>query len=336
MKKNSLNRSLHAAKAVKQDEFYTQLSDIEKELRHYARHFKNKTVLCNCDDPRVSNFFKYFINNFEKLALKKLIATCYQNDQPDLFSQHKSPHGICFEYSGEQKGARLPDPAKIKPKKLKGDGDFRSKECIALLQQADIVVTNPPFSLFREYIEQLVKYEKKFLVIGTQNAVHYQETFKLLKENRMWLGYGFDAGNAYFKTPAGREFASGVFDPETGLVKFRNVAWFTNMEHAKRHEELILVSKYTPEAYQKYDNYDAIEVGKIKDIPANYDGLMGVPDTFLDKHNPDQFELIGIPFGNLGKELGVTRNHRGRTDIAITRDGKSSCPYSRIIIKRKS
>lgn len=219
---------------------------------------------------------------------------------------------------------------------LEEDGDFRSEECIALLKQSDIVVTNPPFSLFREYVEQLVKYKKKFLVIGTQNAVHYQETFKLLKENRMWLGYGFDAGNAYFKTPGGREFASGVFDPATGLVKFRNVTWFTNMEHAKRHEELILIAKYTPKAHPKYDNYNAIEVSKIKDIPADYYGLMGVPDTFLDKHNPDQFELIGIPFGNLGKALGVTKNHRGRTDIAITLDGKSRCPYSRIIIKRKS
>ena len=332
----NLNRSLHAAKATKQDEFYTQLSDIEKEVRHYKKHFKNKTVLCNCDDPKVSNFFHYFSHNFEKLKLKKLITTCYRNCDVDLFSTHKAEKGAYLEYNGDKNNNRVPDPDEIGIHKLKGDGDFRSEECVELLKQADIVVTNPPFSLFREYVEQLVRYKKKFLVIGTQNAVHYQETFKLLKENQMWLGYGFDAGNAYFKTPAGREFASGVFDPATGLVKFRNVAWFTNMEHDKRHEELILVAKYTPEAYPKYDNYDAIEVGRIKDIPADYYGLMGVPDTFLDKHNPDQFELIGIPFGNLGKALGVTKNHRGRTDIAITKDGKSRCPYSRIVIKQKS
>ena len=332
----NLNRSLHAAKATKQDEFYTQLSDIEKEVRHYKKHFKNKTVLCNCDDPKVSNFFHYFSHNFEKLKLKKLITTCYRNCDVDLFSTHKAEKGAYLEYNGDKNNNRVPDPDEIGIHKLKGDGDFRSEECVELLKQADIVVTNPPFSLFREYVEQLVRYKKKFLVIGTQNAVHYQETFKLLKENQMWLGYGFDAGNAYFKTPAGREFASGVFDPATGLVKFRNVAWFTNMEHDKRHEELILVAKYTPEAYPKYDNYDAIAVGRIKDIPADYYGLMGVPDTFLDKHNPDQFELIGIPFGNLGKALGVTKNHRGRTDIAITKDGKSRCPYSRIVIKQKS
>jgi hypothetical protein len=336
MPSKPLNRSLHAAKATKQDEFYTQLSDIEKELRHYHQQFKNKTVLCNCDDPRVSNFFKYFLNNFEKLGLKKLITTCYQNDKPDLFSQHKSGRGIYFEYSGEQKKQRLPDPGKIKPRALKDDGDFRSEECVSLLKQADIVVTNPPFSLFREYVQQLIELDKKFLIIGSQNALHYQEIFKRFKENRMWLGYGFDAGNAYFKTSGDRKYASGVFDQATGLVKFRNVAWFTSMEHAKRHEELILVAKYTPQAYPKYDNYDAIEVSKVRGIPADYDGLMGVPDTFLDKHNPDQFELIGIPFGDMGKTLGVTRNHRGRTDIAITRDGKSRCPYSRIIIRRKA
>ena len=336
MTKKALNRSLHAAKATKQDEFYTQLSDIEKELRHYTKHLKGKTVLCNCDDPKVSNFFHYFSYKFEKLKLKKLITTCYKNCDADLFSKHTGEKGAYLEYDGDKNNNRVPDPNEIGIHKLKGDGDFRSEECVKLLKQADIVVTNPPFSLFREYVAQLMEYRKKFVIIGSQNALHYQEIFRLFQENRMWLGYGFDAGNAYFKTSGDREFASGVFDPATGLVKFRNVAWFTNMEHAKRHEELILFANYTPEAYPKYDNYDAIEVSKIKDIPSDYDGLMGVPDTFLDKHNPDQFELIGIPFGNLGKALGVTRNHRGRTDIAITKDGKSRCPYSRIIIKRKS
>lgn len=298
-----LNRSLHAAKATKQDEFYTQLSDIEKELKHYQKHFKNKTVLCNCDDPRVSNFFKYFINNFEKLGLKKVITTCYKNDQPDLFSQNKSGRGIYFEYSGEQKKQRLPDPAKIKPRELKGDGDFRSEECVNLLKQADIVVTNPPFSLFREYVAQLVEHKKKFIIIGSQNAITYKDIFQLIKGNKVWLGNGFENGNAYFKTASEKEFADGVYDPATGLVKFRNVAWFTNLDIAKRHEELILFSRYTPEQYPKYDNYDAIEVTKIKDIPADYDGVMGVPATFLHHYNPDQFEIVGTPSNDPDNDL---------------------------------
>ena len=336
MKNKPLNRSLSAAKATKQDEFYTQLSDIEKELRHYTKHFKGKTVLCNCDDPRVSNFFHYFSHNFEKLKLKRLITTCYKNQDSDLFSTHKAEKGVYLEYHGDKNGNRVPEPSEIGVHPFKGDGDFRSDECIALLKQADIVVTNPPFSLFREYVQQLVDYDKKFLIIGARNALHYQEIFRLLKENKMWLGNGFESGNAYFRTSSAREFASGVYDPTTGLVKFRNVTWFTNMEHKKRHEKSILVAKYSPELYPRYDNYDAIEVGKIKDIPGDYDGLMGVPDTFLERYNPDEFELVGIPFGNLGKAIGVTKNFRGRTDIAITKDGKSRCPYSRIIIKRKS
>lgn len=332
----SLNKNLHAAKSSKKDEFYTQLSDIEKELKHYKDHFKGKVVLCNCDDPRVSNFFHYFSHNFEGLGLKKLITTCYKNQNRDLFSEHTSENAIYLEYHGDRDGNKVPDPEEIGIVPLKGDGDFRSDESIELLKQADIVVTNPPFSLFREYVEQLIRYEKKFLIVGHMNALHYQEIFKLFKENRMWLGNGFENGNAYFKTPDGERYGSGVYNPETGLVKFRNVSWFTNLEHQKRHEELILYKKYNAEEFPHYDNFDAIEVPKIKDIPMDYFGAMGVPDTFLAKYNPDQFELIGIPFGDLGKVIGVTRNHRGRTDIAITKDGKSRCPYSRIIIKRKS
>lgn len=335
MASKSLNRSLHAAKATKQDEFYTQLSDIEKELRHYTKDFKNKTVLCNCDDPRVSNFFKFFINNFEKLALKKLIATCYQNDKPDLFSQHKSDKGIYFEYSGEQKKQRLPDPAKIKPRELRGDGDFRSEECINLLKQADIVVTNPPFSLFREYIAQLMEHKKKFMVIGNTNALHYQEIFRLLKENKMWLGYSQPVAFIVPDHYEMRNVRSWRDENGTNWRSLGNARWFTNLDILKRHELLILFKTYDRKQYPKYDNLDAIEVSRNTEIPVDYDGLMGVPDTFLDRHNPDQFELIGIPFGNLGKAMGVTKNHRGRTDIAITRDGKSRCPYSRIIIKRK-
>jgi hypothetical protein len=330
-----LNRSLHAAKATKQDEFYTQLSDIEKELVHYKRHFKNKTVLCNCDDPRISNFFKYFINNFEKLGLKKVITTCYKNDQPDLWSQNKSPRGIYFEYSGEQKKQKLPDLAKIKPRVLKLDGDFRSEECIQLLKQVDIVVTNPPFSLFREYVQQLMEHDKKFLIIGNTNALHYQEIFKLLKENKMWLGYSQPVAFIVPDHYEMREVRSWRDEKGTNWRSLGNARWFTNLDILKRHEPLILFKTYDPKHYPTYDNLDAIEVARNTDTPVDYDGLMGVPDTFLDRHNPDQFELIGIPFGNLGKAMGVTKNHRGRTDIAITRDGKSRCPYSRIIIKRK-
>lgn len=289
-----MNRSLHAAKATKQDEFYTQLSDIEKELRHYTKHFKGKTVLCNCDDPKVSNFFHFFAHNFEKLKLKKLITTCYKNCDADLFSKQTAKNGIWLEYDGDRNKNRVPDPEEIGIHPFKGDGDFRSEECIALLKQADIVVTNPPFSLFREYVEQLVKFKKKFLIIGSLNAVTYNDIFKLIREDKLWLGYGFQAGNAYFAVPSAGDYADGVYDETTGLVKFRNVSWFTNLDISKRHEDLVLFKTYSPNDYPTYDNYDAIEVAKVEDIPRDYDGVMGVPLTFLDKHNPDQFEILGL------------------------------------------
>lgn len=336
MSRSSLNRNLHAAKASKKDEFYTQLEDIERELSHYKHHFEGKVVLCNCDDPRISNFFHYFSHNFEELKLKKLITTCYKNQERDLFSRNDSERAIWLEYNGDRDGNRVPDAEEIGIHEFKGDGDFRDPETIELLTQSDIIVTNPPFSLFREYVEQLIAYNKFFLIIGPINALHYQEIFKLIKENKLWLGYGFERGNAFFETPNGELYANGVYNPETGLAKFRNVAWFTNLDHEKRHEELILYKAYNPEEYPTYDNLDAIEVARIKDIPKDYFGPMGVPDTFLAKYNPDQFELIGIPFGDFGKKIGVTRNHRGRTDIAITENGRSRCPYSRIIIKRRT
>jgi hypothetical protein len=288
-----LNRSLHAAKATKQDEFYTQLSDIEKELVHYQKHFKNKTVLCNCDDPRISNFFKYFINNFEKLGLRKVITTCYKNDQPDLWSQSKSPKGIYFEYSGEQKKSRLPDATKIKPRELKGDGDFRSEECVNLLKQADIVVTNPPFSLFREYVTQLVGSGKKFLIIGNHNAITYKEIFTLLKGNKIWLGYSHPVA---FMVPGHyemREVRSWKDEQGNNWRSLGNACWFTNLDIAKRHEDLTLYRNFDRKAYPEYDNYDAIEISTYKDIPADFDGVMGVPVTFLEHHNPEQFEIVG-------------------------------------------
>lgn len=339
MKKTSLNRSLQAAKTSKQDEFYTQLSDIEKELRYYKEHFNGKVVLCNCDDPRVSNFFHYFSYNFEQLGLKRLVTTCYKNQNRDLFSQHNSERAIYIEYTGDKDGNRVPDLDEIGIKELKGDGDFRSDECLNLLKQADIVVTNPPFSLFREYVAQLTQYEKKFLIIGHMNALHYKEIFKLIKENKLWLGESIHSGDREFGVPDHYPLEAASFRiDEKGrkYIRVKGVRWFTNMDNPKRHEQLPLYKKYSAAEYPRYDNLDAIEVSKTNEIPCDYYGLMGVPDAFLDKYNPDQFELIGIPTGDSGKEIGVSRNYRGRTDIAITKDGKSSCPYSRIIIKRRS
>jgi len=333
-----LNRSLQAAKATKQDEFYTQLSDIEKELRHYTAHFKGKTVLCNCDDPRVSNFFHYFSHNFEKLRLKKLITTCYKNDDADMFSTHACERGKYLVYEGDKDGDRLPGPDETAIRDLKGNGDFRSPECVKLMKEADIVVTNPPFSLFREYVAQMIKYEKKFLIIGHMNALHYKEIFKLIKEDKLWLGESIHSGDREFGVPDHYPLQAAGFriDKEgRKYIRVKGVRWFTNMDNPNRHEQLPLYKKYSAVEYPHYDNLDAIEVSKTNDIPCDYTGLMGVPDAFLDKYNPDQFELVGIPFGDLGKEIGVTRNYRGRTDITITKDGKSRCPFSRIIIRRK-
>ncbi|MCD4832151.1 MAG: adenine-specific methyltransferase EcoRI family protein [Anaerohalosphaeraceae bacterium] len=297
MSKKTLNKNLGKARSAKKDEFYTQLPDIENELKHYKKHLKGKVVLCNCDDPRISNFFHYFSYGFEKLKLKKLITTCYKNQERDFFSQNKSEKAIYLEYEGDKNANKVPDPEEIGIKQLKRDGDFRSEECIELLKQADIVVTNPPFSLFREYVAQLIKYDKKFVIIGSYNAITYKEIFKFIKEDKLWLGNGFNNGNAYFQTAHPKEFAKGVYNEETGLVKFRNVTWYTNLDINKRHEDIILYEKYNPEKYPTYDNYDAINVNKTKEIPADYDGVMGVPITFMDKYNPEQFEILGCNRG---------------------------------------
>jgi hypothetical protein len=288
-----LNSSMQAAKASKQDEFYTQLSDIEKELRHYTKHFKGKTVLCNCDDPQVSNFFHFFSYNFEKLKLKKLITTCYRNCDVDLFSTNKSESGVYLEYNGHKNGDRVPKPEEIGVHKLKGDGDFRSAECLKLLKTADIIVTNPPFSLFREYVQELVKSKKKFLVIGNQNAISYKEIFDLIQSDELWLGYTHPVA---FRVPDHyemREVRSWRDESGTNWRSLGNACWFTNLDIAKRHEDLVLFKDYSPAAYPKYANCDAIEVSKYVDIPANYPGGMGVPVTFLEHYNPDQFEILG-------------------------------------------
>ena len=293
MAKSVKNRSLNAAKATKQDEFYTQLSDIEKELRHYTAHFKGKTVLCNCDDPHVSNFFHYFSHNFERLKLKRLITTCYKNQQPEFFSKHASERAIYLEYSGDKDGNRVPDPGEIGLHELNGDGDFRSPECVDLLKQADIVVTNPPFSLFREYVEQLIEHDKKFLIIGNFHAVTYKEIFKLLKENRIWLGYSHPVAFVVPDHYEMRSVRSWRDEKGTNWRSLGNACWFTNLDVAKRHEDLVLFKKYTPQQCPTYDNYDAIEVTRYQEIPADFDGVMGVPVTFLERYNPEQFEIVG-------------------------------------------
>ena len=234
---------------------------------------------------------------------------------------------------GDKNGNKIPDPEEIGIKHLKGDGDFRSPECIKLLKEADIVVTNPPFSLFREYVGQLIDYDKDFITIGSLNSITYKEIFKLIKENKLWLGYGFSGGNAYFTTPHSKEFANGVYNEETGLVKFRNVAWFTNMDYEERHEELILYKKYSKKEYPKYDNYDAINVDKTKDIPMDFKGAMGVPITFLDKHNPNQFEILGMSASaGYNKEV-VGIPFLGDKDARPLLNGKNT--YARIFIKNK-
>ena len=325
----TLNQTLHVAKSSKKDEFYTQLSDIESELKHYKAHFRNKVVFCNCDDPRNSNFFNYFVCNFENLGLKKLITTCYKNQEQDLFVQKVPENAVFIEYEGDKNKSKIFDTAErfavaIGIKKLKGDGDFRSQESAELLKQSDIVVTNPPFSLFREYVEQLIKYEKKFLIIGNINAITYKEIFKLIKENRAWLGINMGRGISGFIVPDHYE----LYGTETSIDGFgnriispNNCLWLTNLETSKRQEDIILTKTYygNEGEYPKFDNYDAINVDKTKDIPMDYTGVMGVPITFLHKFNPEQFELIKFRKGNNDKDLSI--------------NGK--CPYFRILVRNK-
>ena len=301
----SNNSNLNRAKKAKNDEFYTMLSDIENELAHYREHFKDKVIYCNCDDPTQSNFVKYFQINFDTLGLKKLVATGYK----------KNCRGVKLVYDSNHKDAEVEE--------LEGDGDFRSQECVKLLDEADIVVTNPMFSLFREYVAQLVKYDKKFLIIRNMNAITYKEIFPLIKANRLWLGYGFKGGNSYFRIPKCRvdEYDESFCDREKCIVHFRNCSWFTNMDHGKRHEFLTLTEKYDPAKYPKYDNYDAINVDKVNDIPKDYDGVMGVPITFLDKYNPEQFEIVQFRKGEDGK------------DLAFTVERERVVPYFRVLVR---
>lgn len=318
--------TLRSAKSQKKDEFYTQLADIENELKRYKDQFRGKVVFCNCDDPKESNFVKYFSRNFEHLGLKKLIATHYK--EANLFT-HEPPYKL--EYTGDRNGNRMPDPSEFMTEMI-SDGDFRGQECIDLLKEADIIVTNPPFSLFREYVAQLMKYDKKFLILGSQNAITYKETFKFIKENKLWLGYD-NGGTKWFQVPADYDIQTeSRIKIEKGIKFFSmgSVMWFTNLDTTKRHEELILYKKYDPEKYPKYDNYDAINVDKVSDIPIGYNGVMGVPITFLDKFNPEQFELLGIMnTGEINKGIRYEGTLHGRPIV----NGVEK--YLRILIKNK-
>ena len=301
------NNNLHTAKTAKNDEFYTMLTDIEKEMRYYKDFFKGKVVYCNCDDARESNFFKYFSLNFEFLGLKKLISTGYKADGK----------GVVLVYEGDKNGNRRVDNEEIIVNELNGDGDFRSEECIEYLKECDVVVTNPPFSLFREYVKQLMDYGKKFIIIGNQNAITYKEIFHYIKNNQLWLGMNFVKS---FEKPNG------------DIQKFGNISWFTNIENKKRTQPIDLYKRYSFEEYPKYDNYDAIEVGRVDEIPMDYDGVMGVPITFLYKYNPTQFEIIGMSASaGYNKDI-VGIPFIGEKDARCLINGKNV--YARILIRK--
>lgn len=340
-----LNRSLGVARETKQDEFYTQRPDIEKELKHYAapprNHFKGKTVLCNCDDPKVSNFFHYFSHKFHTLKLKKLITTCYKNVDPDIFSKHDGKRGLRLIYNGElTPGGRVPAFSKLDRLPLEGDGDFRSEECIELLKQADIVVTNPPFSLFREYVGQLVEYKKKFIIIGNMHAIKYKGFFELIQQDNVWLGNTHPVAFVVPDHYEMREVRSWRDENGTNWRSMGNACWFTNLDIAKRHEELVLYKCYSRKANPKYANYDAIEVSKYADVPNDFDGAMGVPLSFLDHYNPDQFEILGT-----NRTIGVTAMNSiakkgtytvgGPCFYLPNGDGTYRRTYERLVIKNK-
>jgi len=366
------NRNLGVAKVDQNDEFYTQLTDIEKELRHYRKHFRGKTVLCNCDDPFESNFFKYFVLNFNRLGLKKLIATCYATSpimyqQLSLFDvlggddeQHNKPYKAVvtkvYDVTGDG-GVDMFDVAELfkthenELVELEGDGDFRSEECLALLDEADIVVTNPPFSLFRDYVAVLMEHEKYFIIIGNQNAVSYREIFPLLKDNRIWLGA---TAPKEFIVPKAIDGRKNTYQREDGTIiaKFGNVCWFTNLDIKKRHEDMILVKRYNNDCYPTYSNYDAIEVSKVSDIPSDFAGLMGVPLSFFNTYNPDQFEIIGMTnlpeslpgLTPIGKEWCDKYFAQGGTGhvsanmwglVFYTSGGLAKRSYARVLIRNK-
>lgn len=321
------NRSLQKAKATKADEFYTRREDIESELFHYARFFDSKTVYCNCDDPKTSEFWRFFVRNLKAWNLKKLIATHYEPNLDDrsykleLVGDANSVGGI--ERSCEPTITELPC-----------NGDFRSRACVELLEEADIVVTNPPFSLFREYVTQLIEYDKKFVVIAPFSGIKYKETFPFFKQGKIWLGY---TNPKLFRVPDGTVGKSVFVRDGATYQQFGNVCWMTNLDIEKRHERLDLRGNYyDPAKYLRYENFDGIDVPNVSDIPCDYEGAMGVPISFMTQHNPDQFEIVGLGEGDLAKEIGVARNHEGRTKLEyLDADGRYKRPYARILIKRR-
>lgn len=378
-------RNLNAAAKAKKDEFYTQLTDIEKEMRHYRKHFKGKTVFCNCDDPFESNFFKYFVLNFNRLGLKKLIATCYFSspiagqqlqyhcdengqmsfffgDETEITDGAKRPYKAIvtqvYDKTGDG-GVDMVDVAELfvsgenQLTELEGDGDFRSAECLALLDESDIVVTNPPFSLFREFVNVLIQREKHFIILGNVNAITYKEFFPLIRDNKVWIGASIHSGDRKFYVPDDYPLnASGCGMDEDGrrFIRVKGVRWYTNLDIRQRHEEMILVKHYNPEEYPRYENFDAINVDKTSNIPCDFDGVMGVPITFMDKYSPDQFEIIGLGIANLGLGIGVKPykpehksyrkevQKRGAVDgdlYMLDENGNPIVPYARVIIRNK-
>lgn len=322
MARKATNTLLQKAKKQKSDEFYTLLPDIERELQYYEGQFKDKVVFCNCDDPRTSNFYRYFAENFKRLGLRKLIAACYKEDECNLFNTSADESGFYYIYTGDTIQSAIPDDDELQY--FNGNGDFRSHESINLLKESDIIVTNPPFSLFREYIALLIKYNKKFLVIGNINAITYKEIFQLIKENKVWLGVNLGRGISGFKVPEHYElYGTEVKIDQSGnrIISPNNCLWLTNIDNSLRNEDLPLTKLYAgnEESYQQYDNYNGINVDRTTDIPMDYAGDMGVPITFLHKFNPNQFEIIKFRKGNDGKDLSI--------------NGK--CPYFRILIRNK-
>lgn len=312
------NSGFLKASINKKDEFYTQLTDIEKEMRYYTEHFKDKIIFCNCDDPEYSNFWKYFELNFDRLGIKKLIATHYETEIPSYK----------LELIGDVDGDGKTNKHDIIRTRLKQNGDFRSPECIEILKEADIIITNPPFSLFREYIAQLMEYDKKFIIIGNQNALTYKEFFPLVVNNKVWYGASIHSHGRDFRVPDDypmKAYECRIDKDGHKYINVKGVRWLTNLDYKERHEPLLLYKHYTPEAYPKYDNYDAIEVGKTADIPCDYYGVMGVPITFMDKYSPEQFEI-----------LGDSRYHDGQDyadDINVL-NGKLL--YRRLLIRRRA
>jgi len=336
------NQDFQKAKQGKNDEFYTSLTDIELEMIHYTNYFKGKVIYCNCDDPRESNFFRYFYDNFEKLGLKKLITASYRSQDPDSFESTLSDQAVYLEYSGGNKGNESSKDELVDIKQFKGNGDFRNAESIKLLKQADLVVTNPPFSLFQDYCAQLIEYKKRFIVIGNMNAITYKSIFPLIQNNELWYGPSIRSGDREFRVPSYYPLdASGTRKDEHGnkYVRVKGVRWFTNLDFPSRHTDLPMEKSYSPIKYPKYANYDAIEISRTLDIPHDFDGPMGVPISFLDKYNPDQFEILGTsrtlsrPMAEIAKK--GTYSQGGPRFYLPNGDGTYRRMYERIVIKRK-